>query len=697
MSESKPVVVVADSEPSNIEFYNQVCDEAGATMVSTGVAERLFSLVVAQQPALVIVDSLLENPDSYQLLNRLKSDDETRHIPVLFVVANLSDRKIALHQSLFKLVRVESKPLAREAMSQLIQRYLKLNHYHTVVNALAKTATPEVVDGVHEGILGIDHDGKILFANFAAEMLLQANALDLVGNYLESLFEERCVNVLSKWREHPVAKVTASDQILQVDRASLWRKDGESISCKFAAVPLPNLEGIHLLFAFKQLKDSRESKDKIAQLSQVDHLTGLPVRNAIIEQIDRCSVKATLSSYYFAILSVDLDHFRYINESLGHELGDLLIKEVAERIQKLLRRDDVLARMEGDEFAVLLSHIDLPENAGMIAKKIVDKVREPFLVDGHELFTGCSIGVSVYPSCGDNAQALLKNAEVALSRAKATGRNSYQYFTRQMNEARTAQMQFEKELHLAVKKKQWRIQYLPVVKVNTGEVAACEIKLSWLHPTRGELAMDAFLSEAEEAGLAAPIFTWLWRQALHRFRKLSAEAKTKVRLIVPVSPSILLQEGGVEWALESIQWAGLTPEQIYVELPETYYTLRHSEHGEVLNALSKAGFHLVLDGFGTGFAPMNLLKEIPYSFIKLSHSFVVTCAVSKTDQAIIKGTIDMVKNLGIQVMAAAVDSQSQWQFLVDSGCDWLCGDVVEKDLEQTPQKLDAMGIFVVPG
>jgi diguanylate cyclase (GGDEF)-like protein len=697
MTKQQPLVIVGDSEDSNIAYYTEVIEASGAHCLATTEGGNVLNLVVSHQPALIILDSKLEDPDGYQLLNLLKSGKKTRHIPVLFVTGNLSERKMCLYSEMFKLVEVITKPLDDKQLQSYIDRYLRQYLYRTEIDELYSKEKAEPIENAEEGILALARNGQILFANYAAEQILKANTLTLTGTYLESLFEEPCKKARSKWLDHPISKVTAEDQILQVDRSVIWRSDGEAISAKFAAVPFNSLSGISLLFAFRQLKDTRESKDKISKLSQVDHLTGLPLRASIEEHIDRTVLKAGITGFYFAVLYVDLDHFRYINESLGHDRGDMLIKSVADRIYSLVRRDDQVARMEGDEFVVVLSHIDLPENAAMVAKKIVERIREPFLVDGHEVFTGCSIGISIYPTCGDDAKTLLKNAEAALSRAKAIGRNNFQYYTAEMNKLRVEQMQMEYELHQAMEQKQWRIQYLPVTHRQSPDVVACEVKLSWMHPSRGEISMESFLSSAEEAGLAPTIFRWLWQQALSRFNQLGDDYKQKVRLILPISPAILLQDGGVDWVISAIAKVGLNPDQIYIELPESYYTVRHSQHGEVLNELCRNGFHLILDSFGTGYAPLNLLKEVPYSLIKLSDTFVATCEVSKSDQAIIKGVVDMVHQLGIQVLAASVDSEAQHTFLENVGCDWFSGEAIAKDLEQTPQKLDAMGIFVFPG
>lgn len=697
MTKQQPLVIVCDPEDSNIAFYTEVIQALGAHCLATTAGGNVVNLVVSHQPALVILDSALEEPDGYQLLNLLKSGKKSRHIPVLFVSGNLSERKMCLYKDMFAQIEVITKPVNEALLQGYLTHYLKQYTYRVEIDALYSEEKADPIANAQEGILALDRGGQIVFANYAAEQLLRASSVELEGVYVESLFEEPCKRAKSRWIEHPISRVTGSDQILQVDKSTLWRRDGEAISAKFAAVPFSSQSGIKLLFAFKQLKDTRESKDKISKLSQTDHLTGLPMRASIEEHIDRTVLKAGITGFYFAVLSVDLDHFRYINESLGHDRGDQLLKAVADRVFSLVRRDDQVARLEGDEFVVVLSHIDLPENAGMVANKIIERIREPFLIDGHEVFTGCSIGVSVYPTCGDDAKTLMKNAEAALSRAKAIGRNNYQYYTVEMNKLRVEQMQMEYELHQALEQKQWRIQYLPVTSRQSSDVVACEVKLSWVHPSRGEIILESFLPQAEEAGLAPTIFRWLWQQALDRFDQLPDESKARVRLILPISPAILLQDGGVDWVINAIARVGLSSDQIFIELPESFYTVRHSQHGEVLNELCRNGFNLILDSFGTGYAPLNLLREVPYTLIKLSDTFVATCEVSKTDQAIIKGVVDMVHQLGIQVLATAVDTQAQQTFLESVGCDWLSGDSIDRDLEQAPHKLDDMGIFVFPG
>ncbi|HEX4940333.1 MAG TPA: diguanylate cyclase, partial [Candidatus Kapabacteria bacterium] len=594
MNQTLPLIIIADNQDANIAYYSELVQASGARALATAEGGNVLNLVASHQPALLILDSALNDPDSYQVLNLLKSDSRTLHIPVLFITGNLSERKMCLHQELFRVVDVLAKPVAERVLQHRVKIYLQLQQYRNQIMAMGSENKKSLVENREEGVLALDRQGQILYANAAAERLLKAPVLDLAGNYLETILEEACSGVRSRWKDHPIAKVTRTEQILQVDKAMLWRADGESISVKFAAIPVNTLPEIGLLFAFRQLKDTRESKDKIAKLSHVDHLTNLPLRAPIEEHIDRCVLKAGISGFYFAVLYVDLDHFRYINESLGHDRGDQLIREVAQRINSLVRRDDMVGRMEGDEFVVVLGHIDLPDNAGIVAQKIIDQIRETFLIDGHQVFTGCSIGVSVYPTCGDDARTLLKNAESALARAKAIGRNNYQYYTAEMNKQRVEQMQIEYELHQAVEQKQWRVQFQPVAAVENDQLVACEIKLSWVNPARGELMLDEFLPAAEESGLAPVIFRWFWQHALERVSTMNARQRENVKLILPVSPSLLMQEGGVEWVTGVVRAQGIRTEQIYVGLPESSLAIRHSQQSEVLNQLRKNGFHLIL-------------------------------------------------------------------------------------------------------
>jgi diguanylate cyclase (GGDEF)-like protein len=697
MNLSQPLIIIADSQDTNIAYYSELVQAAGARALATEQSGNVVNLVASHQPALLILDSSFRDPDSYNVLNLLKANEQTLHIPILFVTANLSERPMSLHEELFARVDVMAKPLNERTLQEKVKRYLTLNRLRHQIATLNTDKDKNLLEAREEGILALDQHGQILFANAAAERMLKTTALKLSGNYLETVLEEACGNVRSKWKDHPIAKVTRSDQILQVDKAMLCRADGERIQAKFAAIPVNSLPDVAMLFAFRQLKETREAKDKLAKLSHVDHLTSLPLRAPLEEQIDRCILKAGISGFYFALLYVDLDHFRYINESMGHDRGDQLIREVAKRIQSLIRRDDMVGRMEGDEFVVVLSHIDLPDNAGAVAQKVIDQVREAFLIDGHQVFTGCSIGVSVYPTCGDDARTLLKNAEVALSRAKAVGRNNYQYFTAEMNKQRVEQMQLEYELHQAVDQRQWRVQFQPVAALESRQLVACEIKLSWMNPLRGELLLDEFLPVAEESGLAPVIFRWFWQQALERVASMNVNQREAVKLLLPVSPSLLMQEGGVEWITGIVQANGIAPEQIFVELPESSFAVRHTQLSAVLNQLRKQGFHLILDNFGTGFAPLKLLRDIPYSLIRLGDLFVSAIKDSRDDQAIIKGVLNLAHEMGLMVMASEVHSAVQYQFLQQSGCDWLAGDAVLEQIDSLPKQMEALGMFVFPG
>lgn len=697
MNLSQPLFIIADPHVSNIAYYSELLQAMNVRALATEQGQHLHELVANHQPALLILDSGFNQPDSYHLLDLLKSDDRTAHVPVLFVTANLSEHKIALHAELFARVDLITKPINERHLQDRLKRYLTLNRLRNQIATLNANIGKNMLEGRDEGVLGLDHHGQILFANAAAERLLKTTALKLAGNYLESLLEEACNSVNSRWKDHPITKVTRTDQILQVDKAMLNRADGERINVKFAVIPVNSLPDVATLFAFRQLKESRESRDKLARLSHVDHLTKLPLRIALEEQIERCLLKSALSGFYFALLSVDLDHFRYINESIGHDRGDQLIREVVQRILAVIRRDDMVGRMEGDEFVVVLTHIELPENAGLVAQKIIDQIRKAFLIDGHQVFTGCSIGISVYPTCGDDASTLLKNAEAALSRAKLLGRNNYQYFTAEMNKQRVEQMQLEFELHQAVEQNRWRVQFQPVLALATMQVVACEIKLSWINPGRGEMMLDEFLPMAEESGLAPAIFRWFWQHALMRLATLNPEQRGNLQLLMPVSPSLLLQEGGMEWLSGMVKEQGIEPGHILIQIPESSLAARHGQLSSVLNSLCKQGFQLVLDNFGNGFAPLKWLREIPCSLLRLGAPFIASIDSACIDQSIVKGVLNLAHEMGLKVLAADVNNSAQFRFLQDNGCDWLTGDAVQEQIGGLPLQIDASGFLVFPG
>lgn len=676
-----PAVLIVDPIEKNLAVCKTYLESLDIDLVLEQNPKVIVSQAKVLLPALIIMATKLGDPDGYQLLNQLRSQPETKHIPIILLPTNLSETQMQLHGDLINHVHVLPKPVNGKRLLGMVRFFLKQHRYKVSISSISGEKNRTLIESSDEGVLAVDEEGSICFANAAAETLLKAKVTDLVGQYIQSVFEEETDLIQPDWQGHPIAKVTRTEQILQVESSSMWRTDGECIKVKFAAIPIQKIAGVKLLLAFRQIKETREGKKKLIGLSNTDHLTGLPTRAKTEEFVEQIVELAKARNFYFGLLYIDLDHFTYINESLGHDRGDALIKVISERIKLQVRRDDIVGRMEGDEFMVILTQLDHPTNAGSVAKKIIQQLHEPFLVDGHEIYTSCSIGVSVYPNCGDNTAILIKNAELATIRAKDLGRNNYQFFTAEMNRQRAAVLELEYDLHKAFELHQFDIQYLPHIDTETGELAAIEARLVWNHPENGVIESSSFLDIAEDAGLGLELFNWLWKSACKQLGELKRECETAGNLMVvmPMSLAMMANDHLEKWLLDQVGETGLSPQEILIAVAESSLMARNLEAMDLLRALNKQGFQFCLDNFGTGYGSLDLIRSLPYSFIKLSESFVDRMGISRTDATIVDSSIYLAHNLGINVMATGITKKEQWEFLVNKGCDWLQGDWVEQN------------------
>ena len=691
MKSAVPVILIVDQSDTEIKQGMDLLNGIDATFETCTVADDVFQLVLERQPAVVVLSSQLKGKDGYQVLNHLKSQTETSHIPIILIPSNFGERQMKLHSEMVKRVEVLPKPVDQARYRQLVEFYVELYQYRIAVEAIGgEKKNRSLVEGRDEGVLVVDELGKICFANGAAERLLEARVHYLCGQYIESILQDGSETLVSDWQEHPVSKVTRTEQILQVESAKIWCASGDSITAKFAAIPVLHLPGKKLLFAFRRIKESREKTDKKLRHSSVDQLTGLPTRVRIDEFIDSAIQKSKNEANHFALLFLDLDHFKYINETLGHDLGDALIKSVAQRLSQLVRRDDSVCRMEGDEFIVVLGELDHPSNAGAVAKKMLDRLHEPFFVNGHEIFTGCSIGIAVYPSCGDDADALIKNAEAAVARAKNLGRNNYQFYTVEMNKQRADRMELEQDLRKALDSSQFSVEYHPLISHDDNVLEAFEVRLVWQHPKRGLLEVDDFLPIAEDTGFGSDLYRWMWQQASKELCE-HGQSLSGVKLCMPISPSLFAQDDIVEWLSAQVELAGLSPSDLLIQIPESTLMARGLSFSGVITALQKAGFQFVLDNFGTGHGSLELIRSIPYSMIKISERFIDNMMESKADELIVDGIIYLAHNLGFKVIATGVKTSQQLDFLQSKGCDWVEGAWVNKGLakellEKVPQR-----------
>lgn len=429
------------------------------------------------------------------------------------------------------------------------------------------------------------------------------------------------------------------------------------------------------------------------QLAYYDNLTGLPNRKLFIERLGRGISLAKREKQSLVLLDISLDRFRYVNETMGLYVGDYVLKTVAERINAVIRSSDVftfggskrqldnMARIGGDEFSIVLCGVDSVANAGLVCKRVLETVKQPFSVEEEELFLTASIGISVYPDDGEDVETLVKHAGSAKDYAKAQGRDNFQYYSSEMNEHTRALMKMEAELRKALDKEEFKLFYQPKIDTHTGKVMGMESLIRWFHPEDGLVSPVVFIPIAEEKGLIIPIGNWVLKEACSRASEWIAQGHD-LKVSVNVSVVQFGDAGFKNSVVDALQCSGLDPKYLILEITESMLMGDVEHFIRVLQDIKDLGVSFSLDDFGTGYSSLSYLKRFPISELKIDRSFLIDVPANMDDSSIVKAIIAMAHSLGQKVVAEGVENREQLDFLTQYNCDIIQGFYFNKPLSQ---------------
>jgi diguanylate cyclase (GGDEF)-like protein len=414
-------------------------------------------------------------------------------------------------------------------------------------------------------------------------------------------------------------------------------------------------------------------EEKVSYLAQFDALTGLPNRNLFQDRLTQAMALAKRNDWPMAVLFIDLDRFKLVNDTLGHAAGDKLLREAAERLRSCVRASDTVGRLGGDEFAAILSELARPGDAGLVAQKIIDVFKRSFDLEGKETYVTASVGVTLYPVDSDNAEALVVNADAAMYRAKQQGRNNYQYFTRDMNERALQRVQMEIALRQALERQEFRLFYQPKADLVTGKICGFEALLRWQHPDKGMVLPGEFIPVLEETGLIVQAGEWVLRTACEQI-KAWQDAGLKVP---PVSVNLSARQfeqknlkGAVGQILSETK---VDPSLIEFEITESLLMNDPEGAARTLHDLKESGVKLSMDDFGTGYSSLGYLKRFPIDTLKIDRTFVRDISTDADDATLTRAIINLAQNLRLNVVAEGVETEAQLAFLCLNGCDEMQG------------------------
>lgn len=510
-----------------------------------------------------------------------------------------------------------------------------------------------------------NHDGNIIVVNQAFYQLTRLKSKRILGKSYRSL--------IAKYISPEQQQAIADD----LEATGSWRGEIKfHLSKKHTVIAWASIIAIrnqfnevgNYIITLSDITDYKNAMEHIEHLARCDALTNLPNRFTCIERLQQAINSAQRKKEKIAVMFIDLDRFKLINDTLGHAIGDMLLVEVARRLKSSVRNSDIVARLGGDEFVVVLPEQGTTDTVFRVADKILRNLGQSYQLQNHEIFSSPSIGIAFFPDDGENVEEVMKNADVAMYHAKSEGRNNYQFFTPSMNQANLERLELENDIRAALEKEQFMLHFQPKIDADTLWVVGVEALVRWQHPTKGLIPPGQFIPLAEESGLMLPLGEWILRAACRQLGQWHRQGISGLQISVNLSQRQFRQANLCSMIASIVAQEGFDPKFLELEITESMVMENPAKTIESMRELRNIGIKLSLDDFGTGYASLNYLKQFPINCIKLDRSYVKDIATDPHDAAICAATISLANSLGLEVVAEGVETAKQYEYLKRLGC-----------------------------
>ncbi len=523
---------------------------------------------------------------------------------------------------------------------------------------------------IGDAVISTDVENRVMFLNPVAEKLTGWSAAAARGLPLERVF--RIVDSTTRMESpNPMAIAIKEDHAVALAaNCILICRDGREYAIEDSAAPIHDRQGVvkGAVMVFHDVSEARALTLRMSYEAQHDSLTDLPNRALMTERLTQALAFADRNRHKIAVLFLDIDRFKSVNDSLGHETGDLLLQSVALRLAHCVRNTDTISRHGGDEFVILLAQIAHTGDAAVCAEKILRRLSAPHQIGNHELHITASIGIATSPEDGADARTLLKNSDLAMYHAKGEGRNNYQYFQADMNTRALARRVLERELHHALEHQEFTLFFQPTISLATRAICGVEALIRWRHPTRGLLLPEDFLPLAEELGMIVPIGRWVLRTACVQAKLWQGACIPSLPVAVNVSPVELRDPGFMTGVRGVLAETNLEPANLLLEITETVLVKDTESTAHVLRSLKEVGVKLALDDFGTGFSSLSHLRQFPIDVLKIDQSFMRNLHSQSDDAGIVGAVVGMADSLRMRVVAEGVETEEQISVLEEQCC-----------------------------
>ncbi|HYD96653.1 MAG TPA: EAL domain-containing protein [Noviherbaspirillum sp.] len=715
-------ILMVDDTPANLSVLAQALENFGLRVLVAQDGNEAIQRAGFARPDLILLDILMPGIDGFETCRRLKATAPLQDIPVIFMSA-LSEHTDKLRGFEAGAVDYVTKPfeieevlarirthLAMRAMQQRLSEQNAALQTEIELRRQAETRLQQAHDALEDRVVQRTRDLEQANAKLTAEIservrvaeslrrnearlrrLIESNIigiyfwntdgaiseandafLDLLGYTQQDLKDKTLLLQDIAPRESVEASQRAIRELRRRGHAKPFeeefiRKDGRRVPVLIGGAFIDDAcrEGVAFVL---DLTARKQAEERIRYMADHDALTGLPNRALLQDRLQQALAHAHRSNTKVAVLFIDLDYFKHINDSLGHQVGDGLLKMVASRLTGCVREGDSVARLGGDEFVLTLPLIESGSAAAVVARKALAALDEPFRCNDHELHVGCSVGISLYPDDGQDVETLMRTADTAMYFAKDKGRGNYQFFTQSLNCAAQRRHAISNALRQALAHEEFALHYQPQVDLATGRIFSAEALLRWKRSEEPVVPCSEFIAIAEETGLILPIGEWVLRQACQQLRQWRELGFTDLAVAVNLSPRQFFQPDFQNTVREILRSAGIPPDRLDLEITETTLMQRTEDNVSVLQRLSEMGIKLSIDDFGTGYSSLAYLQRFPVNALKIDRAFVSGIGQDSNDTALVRAIISMAHSLRLHVLAEGVETAEQIDFLQAHGC-----------------------------
>ncbi|MEX5665828.1 EAL domain-containing protein [Pseudomonas neuropathica] len=680
-SEGSSVLLIVDDYPENLISMRALLQRQDWHVLTAASGFEALNILLSHDVDLVLLDVQMPGMDGFEVARLMRGSQRTRLTPIIFLTANEQSQDAVIKGYASGAVDYLFKPFDPQILKPKVQALLEHQRNRRALQRLshdlevARAFNASVLDNAAEGILVVGEDGLIRFANPAISRLLNAPVKELEGKEFLDFLQKPHIPL---WADSEFYASYKRGETLRLHDALLRTAPGQQVPVALSCAALP-AEQHAMVVTVLDMSVVRHLHQQLEFQAVTDPLTGLLNRRGFYQTVENLLLRGERSDSSWVLLYLDLDGFKRVNDSLGHDAGDRVLRWVSEQLKACLRPFDILARMGGDEFTALLD-LEFPEQAAKIAEKLIERVSICQQIEGLDIALGASIGIATYPDCGSNLDGLLRASDIAMYEAKRAGRQQYRFYDHEMNGRARSRLMLEESVRAAIENRDFNLVYQPQVAIDTGQIRGFEALLRWQHPSVGDVPPGLFLPLLEEARLISRLGSWIYHRGAGQRKAWETLFAEDLVLGVSLSNTQFSLPNLVTELRQVMERHSLQPRQLEVEVTEEALMQNPDETRKQLRLLRNLGVRVALDDFGSGPCSLAHLRDLELDTLKLDRHLIALLPDSKRDASLVSTVISLCKQYGLLVIAEGVETIEQYQWLQAHGCEYVQGFLVARPL-----------------